>query len=176
MPESVERFLRRCQALKHEPRRGWRLKVGVSDPESVADHSFGVALLALVCGDLLRVDTCRLVRMALVHDLAEVLLGDAMPEEYGSIAARRRAEAGAFEELLRSLPRRLRESLGAAWAELTARKTPEARLLWELDRLEMGLQARNYAERGFATAALQEFVRAARRRIRTPLLRGLLAA
>ncbi|MFW5694243.1 MAG: HD domain-containing protein [Alkalispirochaeta sp.] len=68
--------------LKEVERTGWVLR-GVEDPESVADHSWGTAQLCLLFAsyatidpDLSEIDPHRAVSMALVHDLAEVHVGD----------------------------------------------------------------------------------------------------
>src|SRR5690606_5214441 len=61
--------------LKDEARGGWLLR-GVRDPESVAAHSWGTALLCLLYADDAGVDRDRAMVMALVHDLAEARTGD----------------------------------------------------------------------------------------------------
>jgi len=50
--ENLIGFLKTTGRLKSEPRRGWVLKAGVSNPESVADHTFRLILLSMVLGDL----------------------------------------------------------------------------------------------------------------------------
>src|SRR5690348_13744898 len=63
-------------ALKLLPRTGW-LQRGVASAESVAEHTFGVAVLALLVGDTLAgVDRGKLLEIALLHDIAEALLTD----------------------------------------------------------------------------------------------------
>lgn len=61
-------------ALKDERRTGWQLR-GVTDPEPVAAHSWGVSLLALLFTPS-DVDRDRVLRMAVVHDLGEAVVGD----------------------------------------------------------------------------------------------------
>ena len=55
--------------LKKTKRTGW-IRAGVVNPESVADHSFRMAFLALILGKDMGVDTQKAVCMALVHDIA----------------------------------------------------------------------------------------------------------
>ena len=64
-----------ASTLKDLERAGWVLR-GVKLPESVADHTFGTALLCLLYADEAGVDLERSVTIALVHDLAEALTGD----------------------------------------------------------------------------------------------------
>src|SRR5947207_9014687 len=77
--EMIE-LLAELMRLKAVPRMGWLLR-GVRDVESVAAHSFGVALIAmwladraLACG--MHVNVGRVLRMALLHDLTEARTGD----------------------------------------------------------------------------------------------------
>jgi putative hydrolases of HD superfamily len=138
----------RLQTLKLLPRTGW-LQRGLRDVESVAEHSFGVAALALVIGDLQpELDRGRLLAIALVHDLAEALIGD-LPASASRLIgkpAKHEAERQALLELLGDLPQ------GAhyveLWEEYSAAASPEARLVKALDRLEMLAQALAYERAG----------------------------
>src|SRR5436190_1274118 len=76
---------------------------GVRDPESVADHSYGMALLALVAPLPAGVDRDRLIRLALVHDLAEARVGDLTPGELPR-AEKHAREAAAMRDLAALLP------------------------------------------------------------------------
>ena len=82
MPEAggLISFLAELMRLKSTPRIGWLLR-GVRDVESVAAHSFGVAVIAMLLADRARavgveVNVERLLRMALLHDLTETRTGD----------------------------------------------------------------------------------------------------
>jgi putative hydrolases of HD superfamily len=80
--------------LKKLRRQGW-IDRGVNDPESTADHSWAVALLAwLLVHDRPELDRDRVLLLGLVHDLPEAVAGDATPfdadrDEYGAIPAER---------------------------------------------------------------------------------------
>ncbi len=74
-------FVLKALRLKEEVRAGWALR-GVRDPESVADHCWGTALLCWLYaptgggnGDD-AIDRDRAVAMAIVHDIAEAEMGD----------------------------------------------------------------------------------------------------
>lgn len=128
-------------ALKDVVRAGW-VRVGVPDPESVAAHSWGVALLAvLLCPPEL--DRGRLLVMAVLHDLAELRVGDITPYDGVSREEKHHRERVAMEELLAFRP-----DLLAIWQEAELRESPEARFLKALDHLDLGLTARRYRERG----------------------------
>ena len=70
-------FLRYVHTLKHTPRTGW-VRTGVPEPESIADHMYRTALMALLYAPP-DVDRNRAVAMALCHDLAEAIAGDITP-------------------------------------------------------------------------------------------------
>ncbi|HWQ13475.1 MAG TPA: HD domain-containing protein [Roseiflexaceae bacterium] len=154
-PEAVAVLCERIVALKLLPRTGW-LQRGVAPAESVAEHTFGVALLALaLAGAAPGVDRGRLLALALVHDLAEALLGDwpASARPYLGADAKLQAERGALSALLAGLPQR--EEYLALWEEYAAASSREARLVKALDRLEMLAQALAYERAG--SRALGEF-------------------
>lgn len=132
-----------CEALglKELDRAGWT-RVGIARPESVAAHSWGVALLVLVrCPPEL--DRARLLAMALLHDLAEVRVGDLTPYDGVPRAEKHRREREVMTELLAHRP-----DLLAIWNEAEAGETPEARFLKAMDLTDLGLQAERYAAEG----------------------------
>ncbi len=132
---------------------------GVQPCESVADHTCGVALLALALAEQLNADLAaqglerpldlgQIVKMALVHDLAEGMVTDLPRRTTLLIGAdvKHAAEATAMTELLDGLPNR-QVYLGL-WAEYDASATPEARLVRDADKLEMVFQAFEYERQG----------------------------
>src|ERR671927_1656901 len=94
------------QRLKRLDRTGWVLRGLPPGAESVAAHSYGVALTAMLLADEcaargVRVDVGRVVRIALLHDLQETRTGD-MPRtvaDYYGREARRAAERAAFDDI-----------------------------------------------------------------------------
>ena len=147
----------RLLTLKLLPRTGW-LQRGVAAPESVAEHTFGVAALALLVGDTEPdIERGRVLAIALLHDMAEALLGDlpASARRLLSAEAKHRAEGLAMEELLAGLPQAA-EYVGL-WREYAGGSSREARLVKALDRVEMLAQALAYERAG--SRALGEFWR-----------------
>lgn len=138
--------------LKRTPRTGWGMR-GVPHVESVAEHSFGVAFVALVLADALeddghRLDLERVLVMAVLHDLAEVRLTDLPMSARRLISdeAKSQAEESAMAELLAPLPgaRRWR----AQWQEFEERSSPEGCLVRDADKLEMMVQCLAYERAG----------------------------
>ncbi|RRR76386.1 MAG: HD domain-containing protein [Candidatus Viridilinea halotolerans] len=142
-------------SLKLLPRTGW-LQRNLRDVESVAEHSFGVATLALVVGDLYpELDRGHLLAMAILHDMAEALLGD-LPASASRLlgkAAKHEAERKAMLEIFHGLP--CSDAYLALWEEYSQAASKEARLVKALDRLEMLAQALAYERAG--ARGLDEF-------------------
>ena len=141
------------QLLDRIPRAGYVLR-GVDHPESVTEHSWHVLFLVWALGARIpEVDTDRAVEIALVHDLAELRIGD-LPRtsaRYFPAGAKKAAESAAMEEILAPLPARARE----LYAEYQAGTTPEARLVKACDKLQLMLKVAVYERWG--TGALAEF-------------------
>lgn len=138
----------RLLMLKALPRTGW-LQRGVPKAESVAEHSFGVASLALlVAAHDPSFDQARLLAIAVLHDQAEALLGDlpASARRLLGSEVKHQAEARAMDELFGNLPQGL--GLVALWQEYASGGSREARLIKALDRVEMLMQALQYQQAG----------------------------
>jgi putative hydrolase of HD superfamily len=150
--------------LKRMPRTGWGMR-GVPHVESVAEHSFGAAFVAMALAAVLgeeMVDLEKVLVMALLHDLAEVRLTDLpgsavrlLPE-----AVKSQAEASAVGELLAPLP--AAGHLAALWQEFEQGSSPEGRLVRDADKLEMMVQCLRYEQAG--SRGLDEFWQAMDRR------------
>jgi putative hydrolase of HD superfamily len=140
-------LLTEALSLKSLPRAGW-LRVGKHDPESVAAHSWGVALAALVrCPPELNRE--KVLAMAILHDLAEARVGDITPHDRVPKEEKHRRERLAILSMLHSHPH-----LKTIWDEVEAGLTPEARFVREMDRLDLGLTAEMYGQQGTRTAEL----------------------
>ena len=171
---SLLQFFMMSGRLKGEMRRGWVKKLGMARPESVADHSYRTALITMLFSDSLGLDTGRAMRMAVLHDLPEAIVGDAMPEERSG-KRKTDMETKAMEEILSELPREIVALYRASWKEFVEGATEEARLVRQADKLEMAIQAWEYAnERGDPSLA-REFWSSAREQVEDgPLLELLL--
>lgn len=143
-------------------RQGW-VDAGISGAESVADHSFGVGMMAMLLSDEIGLDTLRVLQMALLHDVAESITGDIIP---GTITAtqKKRQEHEAMCILLELLPITLRDRYAAVWREYTKHESPEAILVRDADRLDMALQAARYNNR-MDPSTLESFYRSAKQGI-----------
>jgi putative hydrolases of HD superfamily len=142
--------------LKQLYRRGW-LARGVPPErcESVAEHSFGVALLALLMAEAHHpeLDPSRVVRMALLHDIGEIDAGDVIPDDRMDAVEKHRRERQGALRVLENLPGGAAQI--ALYDEYEEGRSPEARFVRQIDRLEMGFQAGVYEMQGLAD--LSEF-------------------
>jgi putative hydrolase of HD superfamily len=154
-PHNLLDLYTQVATLKLLPRIGW-LQRGVHNPESVAEHTFGVATLALLIGDTIPgLDRGKLLTIAIVHDMAEALLSDLPASAKRFIGTERKhaAERRALEEMLARLDN-CAEYL-ALWDEYARGCSREARLIKGIDRIEMLAQALGYERAG--NRALGEF-------------------
>jgi putative hydrolase of HD superfamily len=137
----AERLLK-LLGLKKVLRKGWtRHPIPAAQVESVADHSYGVGLLAwLLCPPEL--DRSKILELALLHDLAEVVTGDLTPADAVPDEVKRQAEREALEALLEGFAAAPRA--GALLREYQQASSPEARWVKAIDKLDMSLQSLAY--------------------------------
>jgi putative hydrolases of HD superfamily len=158
--------------LKEVYRKGW-LRRGLSPArcESVADHILGVALLAWwACEQFYpALNSEKALRIALVHDLGETYVGDLIPADAIAVQEKHRRELAAIQRVLGKLAKG--QEYLALWEEYEAGQSDEARLVRELDRLEMAFQALVYERDGLGN--LEEFFQSASQAIRSSEVRDL---
>ena len=141
--------------LKRVPRTGWLLR-NVPQVESVADHSYSLAVMTLALADALNasgslavpLDAGRALTIAVLHDLAESRLTDLPGPALRFLApeAKRQAEAAALAAILQPLPSA--ESFLAQWREYEDASSAEGRLVCDADKLEMMVQCLRYEAAG----------------------------
>jgi len=144
--DSLLDALLELQILDRVPRSGWTLR-GVPEPESVSEHGFHVVLLVWALGpEVPGLDLGRALELAIVHDLAEVRLGD-LPRtaaRYLPDGAKHAAEEAALAELLAPLGARAVE----LYREYRAKATGEARFVAACDKLQLMLKVTLYERWG----------------------------
>lgn len=153
--------------LKQLKRSGWQLH-GCPESESVADHSFRVASMALLLAPKAELNVEKCLALALVHDLAESVVGDITPHDGVSKEEQRARERAALTEMLPAE----HPDLLLLWEEFEAGESLEAQFVYQLDKLEAVIQASEYMER-YPEVDLSEFATTARAQITHPILREL---
>lgn len=146
-PADLEPFFQSVLKLKSLKRAGWLSKANIKDGESVADHSFATCATSMVLSDILGLDTARVMKMALLHDLAESVVGDYMPGEVPADEKTQR-ENKAMGGILERLPAKVQGEYTDIWSEYLAGKSEVARFVHRIDKLEMAMQAAEYAGNG----------------------------
>ena len=125
-------------ALKGKLRKGWTYEACIPPEaiESVADHSYGTAMLCMThCPE--KLDSQRAFLMALAHDFAEAVVPDYTPHDKIAPEEKSRQEREVFEKAGQP-------DLLALWIEYDAQKTPLAKFVYAMDKLECLLQAHEY--------------------------------
>ncbi len=142
-PDEIIDAVTALDPMSELPRTGWLL-AGIRPCESIADHSYAVAVVAMLLTDVLRgrgtdVDGERVLRMALLHDAAEAKTGDLpMPQKTEAIER----EFHRLEEAIVGsiLPAELRD----LWKEAEARDSLEARIVGAADKIQMMVKVLTY--------------------------------
>lgn len=158
---SLIKTLMELERLKRLDRTGWILRGLPNGTESVAAHSFGVGIAAMLLADEfvrrgIALDVQRVLRMALLHDWAEARVGD-MPKtatEYFGAEIRKKAETAAFADVVGDL-----DSLGTSYKDLyddyEQRTSLEARLVKVADVVDLLVEALALERAGYT--GLNEF-------------------
>lgn len=146
---SVANLLYEAGHLKRVKRSGWWL-AGIDRPESVADHSFRVAIIGIALACLEGADPYRIATLCLLHDLGEARTNDA------NAVAKKFIDMPSDAQLIRTiaarLPRSVADRLNDAAESLEQDDTLDAQIMRDADALECLIQAREYESVGVRAA------------------------
>ena len=135
-PAELLEFLAMAEKLKCNTRHSY---TSSGRHESVAEHSFRLALMAyMVSDEVPEIDTDKVIRMCLIHDLGEAITGD-IPS-FEKTDSDEAAEDSAVSGFVNQLPEYWKKQLGEMYSEMNELKTPEAKLYKALDKLEAVMQ------------------------------------
>ena len=165
-------FLIEIGKLKKTKRRGWVLR-GMRDSETIAAHTFRMAIMAWFLGKQKKLDMDKVIKMSLIHDLCEVYAGDATPydkilpknkkelkkmfdnwprsskkEKEKKFFEKYKKENQALEKLILKLPSSLKKEVRDLWSNYENGLTKEGRFVRQVDRVENLLQALEYRKEG----------------------------
>ncbi len=135
---SVLAFIKKAEGLKNTLRHSFTSN---GRQESSAEHSWRLCLFVMACAPWFKELDCeKLLRLAVIHDLAEALCGDtpAICRENKKIKAAR--ERAALAEICSTLPEGLQKEMLSTWEEYESASTDEAKLVKGLDKLETLIQ------------------------------------
>ncbi|MGI0037737.1 MAG: HD domain-containing protein, partial [Nitrososphaera sp.] len=120
--------------------------------------------IAMLLADVLELDTERVMRMVILHDLAESVVGDYIP---GDVAVKEKLqqEKKAMEGILKGLPSAVRSKYAEIWTEYLDNRSDVARFVHRIDKLEMAMQATAYAAQGYDRQLLEPFLNSAKKAV-----------
>uniref|UniRef100_A0A1I7VGM5 5'-deoxynucleotidase HDDC2 n=1 Tax=Loa loa TaxID=7209 RepID=A0A1I7VGM5_LOALO len=137
-------LLKVLDELKHLKRTGWT-KFNIPEPETVACHMYRMAVLAMLMnGDC---DRAKCIRMTLVHDLAEAIVGDITPHCGISAGEKHQLEDEAMKKIMEMVPLTAGEDWYSLWQEYEGSETKEAKIVKHLDKFDMIVQAFHYEQK-----------------------------
>ena len=152
----IDTFIQSIFRLKKIKRTGWLAKGKILNGESIADHSYSLSALCMVFSDILGLDTEKVMKMCIIHDLAESIIGDIMPGEIPD-KEKKMKENKVMKSILFSLPVSVKIDYFGIWKEFLLNGSKEAQLVHKVDKLEMLLQAREYLLQGYSIRYLEQF-------------------
>lgn len=134
--------------LKKTKRKGWHDKnIERKRVESVADHIYGCQMLAYAMYSEFKydIDINKVILMLAIHEIGETIIGDITPEDMPR-KEKTELETKAVEELLGMIPNS--NLIKELFYEFEAKKTPEAKFAYQIDKAECDLQAKLYEQEG----------------------------
>jgi len=144
----IATFLFEAGHLKHVPRSGWLL-LGITQPETVAEHSFRVGLIGITLATLEGADPGRTAALCLMHDVHETRIGD-VPSVGRAYVTTAIPEAVTAHQTS-GMPDEIAKSLQELTTEYEATETLESKVAHDADKVETLLQAAEYQTQGYAT-------------------------
>lgn len=167
----MKNLLKYTEKLKHLPRTGW-LRHNITTPETVASHSWQMAMMALKLAENKETgayDMDKVIKMCLCHDIGESIIGDITPSD-SRYASKEEEESKAIEKIATESDF---YKVKALFDEYEENKTPEAKLANDLDKLDMFAQSLAYEEK-YQGKDLTEFRESAVKAIQTDIGKKLL--
>lgn len=157
------------ERLKTTKREGWR-RFGIDHGESISDHMYRMSIITMLCPPSLRsrIDISRCINMALVHDMAELLVGDITPVDGVLKSEKSRRESTTMDFLCKDLLGNVGgghagESIKSAWQEYEDSETLESHFVHDVDKIELILQMLEYEKSHGGRIDLGEFTHVANR-------------
>ena len=158
--------------LKQLYRQGWLLRgIPAERCESVADHTLGVAVIAMLLTEAhdQEINPLKVLQMALIHDFGEIYAGDIVPSTEID-PQKHTLEKESVSRIFEKLPNG--QIYLDLWEEYEQGSSPEARFIRQIDKLEMALQASVLEHQGYGD--LSDFYHSASGGISSPQLKAIL--
>lgn len=152
-------FLHVLSELKATKRTGW-IDFDIHNPESIADHMYRMSIITMLSTNS-SLDKSKCTQIAVVHDMAEALVGDITPMDGIPKDEKHRREyaaIGYMTDLVRPYNSKAADDILALWLEYENVSTPEARFVKDVDKFELLVQTLEYERAHNGTKDLSEFV------------------
>ena len=126
------------EILQRLERTGYVMS-GVTNPQTVGSHVFGVTLWCLLLIERMKeaepIDIAKVLRMAVIHEIGEARIADIpMPaRQYLGSETVSQAESRAVQDMLKGFPDHWYDT----WHEFETGETREARIVKAADKLEL---------------------------------------
>ncbi|MFB6199860.1 MAG: HD domain-containing protein [Candidatus Nanohaloarchaea archaeon] len=138
-------LFRDINEIKHKEREGWK-KHGVETPrDTIASHSYGAAIIGWIVAEKHNLDSDKMVKMLLIHDLIMAHIPDVKPEDEG-YESKKSMEMQKADELIQKMPEEIREEFKELFEEHQAEKTEFSQVANESDKIDTLLQSLLYSE------------------------------
>ncbi|KAG9238934.1 putative HD domain-containing protein C4G3.17 [Amylocarpus encephaloides] len=156
-------FFHLLELLKTTPREGWR-RFGINQGESISDHMYRMAMMTLFAPPSLaaKINIQNCTKMALVHDVAEALVGDITPVDCVSKEEKNRRESITMDYFTNSILGRVNggmtgKEIRAVWQEYEDSETMDSKFVHDVDKIELLLQMFEYERKNQGKLDLGEF-------------------
>jgi putative hydrolases of HD superfamily len=145
--EKILNFVDHFYKLKEIERTGWKTKLQLENSESVAEHTLSMIVLVMIFAEYHNYTlsrTIKMIKMALIHDLGESIIGDYIPETIEN-EKKKKLENAAMQNILIKIPwTPIKRKYIKVWNEFNDNKTETSKLIHFFDKLEMVIQAKYY--------------------------------
>lgn len=162
-------FFHLVERLKTEKREGWR-RFGISQGESIADHMYRMSILTMLAPPSLsaKINIPHCTKMALIHDMAEALVGDLTPVDGVPKVEKSRREAETMDYICQNLLGKVHggvsgKDIRLIWQEYEDSETMESQFVHDVDKVELILQMVEYERVHQCSLDLSEFSWVAKR-------------
>ncbi|KAJ4291889.1 hypothetical protein N0V90_009786 [Kalmusia sp. IMI 367209] len=156
-------FFHLLERLKTTKRAGWR-RFGIEHCESISDHMYRMSIITMMAPSSIssRLDILKCCRMALIHDMAESLVGDITPVDNVSKTEKSRRESETMDYICTNLLGKFNggingKELRAIWQEYEDSETLESQFVHDVDKVELISQMVEYEREWKGEKDLGEF-------------------
>ena len=145
----ISSFLDHFYKLKEIKRTGWKTKLHLDDAESVAEHTLAMIVFAMLFSEYSNYSlnrTIKIIKMILIHDLGESIIGDYEPKTI-EFAKKKHLENIAINAIFAKIPWiAIKSNYYGLWKEFDENKTDTSKIIHLIDKIEMAIQAKYYLD------------------------------